>query len=88
MKEDNEACGEAAAVAAAASVCDIEPREGQALSAAFDFLATYLSIYQFLYLLPPETKYLPQWMFDEGAGLVGRDCCWCARLSASSSDAR
>lgn len=42
IKEDNEACGEAAAVGAAAaamSVFDIEPRMGRTLSAAFDFLA-------------------------------------------------
>lgn len=40
IKEDNETCGEAAAVGAAAmSVFDIEPRKGRTLSAAFDFLA-------------------------------------------------
>lgn len=48
MKEDNEACGEAAA--AAASVCDIEPREGRTLSAALISLPLiYLFISFFIY---------------------------------------
>lgn len=71
-KEDNEACGEAAA-AAAVSVCDIEPHGGRTLSAAFHFLAIYLFISFFTCLHQRQNNSLRS-MLNEGAGLNVVDC--------------